>query len=47
MDCNDAMIDIRIYGDFCDDDLMFDQTGYMEAQFASNFECREALGWYY
>jgi hypothetical protein len=47
MDCYDAVSDIRIYGDFCDDDIMFDQTGYMEAQFSSRYECREALGWYY
>jgi hypothetical protein len=47
MDCNEAVSDIRVYGDFCDDNVMFDQTGYMEAEFASRYECREALGWYY
>lgn len=47
MDCHDAVSDIRLYGDYCDDDVMFDQSGYMEAQFASRYECREALGWYY
>jgi hypothetical protein len=47
MDCNEAVSDIRLYGDFCDDDTMYDQSGYMEAQFSSRYECREALGYYY
>ena len=47
MDCNQAISDIRIYGDYCDNDIMYDQSGYMEAQFYSNYECREALGYYY
>lgn len=47
MDCHDAVSDIRIYGDYCDDNVMFDQTGYMEAEFSSRYECRDALGWYY
>ena len=47
MDCNEAINDIRIYGDFCDDNVMFDQSGYMEAEFSSRYECRDALGWYY
>ncbi|MFL5784890.1 MAG: hypothetical protein ACJ76H_09795 [Bacteriovoracaceae bacterium] len=46
-DCYSAVDDIRIYGDYCDDDVMFDQSGYQEAQFYSNVECREALGYYY
>lgn len=46
-DCYDAVSDIRVYGDYCDDDVMYDQSGYMEAQFGSRYECREALGWYY
>lgn len=47
MDCQAAITDIRLYGDFCDDDVMYDQSGYMEAQFYSNYECRESLGYYY
>ena len=47
MDCYDAVNDIRVYGDYCDDDVMYDQSGYMEAQFSSRYECRDALGWYY
>jgi hypothetical protein len=46
-DCYTATSDIRVYGDYCDDDVMFDQSGYMEAQFYSNLECRESLGYYY
>lgn len=47
MDCHEAISDIRVYGDFCDDNVMFDQSGYMEADFSSRYECRDALGWYY
>ncbi len=47
MDCHEAISDIRLYGDYCDDNIMFDQSGYMEAEFSSRYECRDALGWYY
>jgi hypothetical protein len=47
MDCHEALTDIRVYGDYCDDNVMYDQSGYREADFASRYECRDALGWYY
>lgn len=46
-DCYEALSDIRIYGDFCDNEDLYDQSGYLEAQFTFNYECRDALGWYY
>lgn len=46
-DCYSAIEDIRLYGDFCDDADLYDQTGILEAQFSSNYECREAIGYYY
>lgn len=46
-DCYTALEDIRIYGDFCDGEDLYDQSGMLEAQFTFNYECREALGWYY
>jgi hypothetical protein len=46
-DCHQALIDIRHYGDFCDGENLYDQSGILEAQFYFNYECREALGWYY
>ena len=46
-DCNLALSDIRLYGDFCNGADLYDQTGILEGQFNNNYECREALGWYY
>jgi hypothetical protein len=46
-DCSQALIDIRNYGDFCDNEDLYDQSGRLEAQFTFNYECRNALGWYY
>lgn len=46
-DCYQAVSDIRNYGDFCDQDELYDQTGYLEARFTWSSECRQALGWYY
>ncbi len=46
-DCQQAIQDIQIYGDFCDNADMIDQTGYLEAAFSSNWECRDALPYYY
>lgn len=46
-DCHQAVQDIRLYGDFCDGADLFDQSGMLEAQFSSSYECREALGWYF
>lgn len=46
-DCYTALEDIRIYGDFCDGEDLYDQSGILEAQFTWDYECREALGWYY
>lgn len=46
-DCSQALSDIRNYGDFCDQDELYDQTGYLEARFTWASECRQALGWYY
>lgn len=46
-DCQQAISDIRYYGDFCDMEDLYDQTGYLEAQFTFSSECRSALGWYY
>lgn len=46
-DCSQALSDIRNYGDFCDNEDLYDQSGYLQAQFTFNYECREALGYYY
>lgn len=46
-DCYQALNDIRMYGDFCDNEDLFDQNGRLEAQFNYNYECRDALGYYY
>lgn len=46
-DCSTALSDIQYYGDFCDYEDLYDQTGYLEAQFNYSSECRSALGWYY
>lgn len=46
-DCQQAISDIRYYGDFCDMEDLYDQSGYLEAQFTFSSECRSALGWYY
>lgn len=46
-DCQQALADIRDYGDFCDNEDLYDQSGILEAQFTFNYECRNALGWYY
>lgn len=46
-DCSQALIDIRNYGDFCDNEDLYDQSGRLEAQFTFSYECRNALGWYY
>ena len=46
-DCSQALSDIRYYGDFCDGEDLYDQTGYLEAQFTYSSECRQALGWFY
>lgn len=46
-DCSQAVSDIRYYGDFCDGEDLYDQTGYLEARFTFSSECRQALGWYY
>jgi hypothetical protein len=46
-DCYSAIEDIRVYGDFCDNADLYDQTGILEAQFSSNYECRDAIGYYY
>ncbi len=46
-DCYTALEDIRLYGDFCDGEDLYDQSGYLEAQFTWDYECRQALGWYY
>jgi Ni/Co efflux regulator RcnB len=45
--CFEALSDIQVYGDFCDYEDLYDQTGIQEAQFESSAECRNALGWYY
>lgn len=46
-DCTTALIDIQNYGDFCDQADLYDQYGYLEAQFSHPMECRQALGWFY
>lgn len=46
-DCYQALNDIRNYGDFCDQEDLYDQSGILEAQFTWANECRDALGWYY
>lgn len=46
-DCSQALYDIRNYGDFCDNEDLYDQSGMLEAQFTFSSECRNALGWYY
>lgn len=46
-DCYTAVNDIRMYGDFCDGSDLYDQSGILEASFYYNYECREALGYYY
>lgn len=46
-DCQQAIYDIQNYGDFCDNADLFDQSGALEAQFSFEYECRNALGWYY
>lgn len=46
-DCFTALSDIRVYGDFCDQEDLYDQSGRLEAQFTFNYECRNALGYYY
>ena len=46
-DCYTALEDIRVYGDFCDGEDLYDQTGILEAQFTWDYECRQALGYYY
>ena len=46
-DCHQALSDIRYYGDFCDQNELYDQSGYLEARFSYSSECRQALGWYY
>jgi hypothetical protein len=46
-DCYTALEDIRLYGDFCDGEDLFDQSGALEAQFTFDYECRNALGYYY
>lgn len=46
-DCMQALSDIRIYGDFCDQEDLYDQSGILEAQFTFSSECRQALGYYY
>ena len=42
-----ALSDIRMYGDFCDGSDLYDQSGILEASFYYNYECRDALGYYY
>ena len=46
-ECQQATQDIRSYGDFCDGEDLYDQTGVLEAQYTYDYECREALGYYY
>lgn len=46
-DCEQAVSDIRYYGDFCDGSDLYDQSGAFEASFSFNYECRNALGYYY
>lgn len=46
-DCSQALRDIRRYGDFCDREDLYDRSGRLEAQFTFNYECRNALGYYY
>lgn len=46
-DCNQALRDLEIYGDYCLNDELYDRNGRLEAQFWSNAECRNALGYYY
>ncbi len=46
-DCSQALSDIRNYGDFCDGEELYDQSGMLEARFSFSSECRSALGWYY
>lgn len=46
-ECGQALSDIRVYGDFCDGEDLYDQTGMLEAQFSYDFQCREALGYFY
>lgn len=46
-DCSTALSDIQWYGDFCDYEDLYDQSGYLQAQFTFPSECRSALGWYY
>lgn len=46
-ECMQALNDIRLYGDFCNRSDLYDQSGRLEAQFYYDYECREALGWYY
>lgn len=45
--CKQAIQDIRMFGDFCYGADMIDQSGVLEAQFDSEYECREALPFYY
>lgn len=46
-DCSQALSDIQYYGDFCDYEDLYDQSGLLQAQFNYSSECRSALGWYY
>lgn len=46
-DCYQAIQDIRMFGDFCDGEDLYDQTGVLEARFTFHYECRNALGYYY
>lgn len=46
-ECAQAIQDIHVYGDFCDGEDLYDQSGALEAQFNFSYECRNALGWYY
>lgn len=46
-ECYQAIQDIHVYGDFCDGEDLFDQSGALEAQFTFDYECRDALGYYY
>lgn len=46
-DCYTALEDIRLYTDFCDGEDLYDQTGMLQAQFTFDYECRQALGYYY
>lgn len=46
-DCFTALEDIRLYTDFCDGEDLYDQSGMLQAQFTWDYECRQALGYYY